>query len=236
MPLRHEPDVSHADWFARSNEDWRQLCSIGPSGFAAYARIMHPTEPPHDAQELPNVEGDLSDHLLMALGGLLAEHTSTPGDCFFGLWDGFGDLYDVAHFLSLPLRPVSRPRWRRSRRRPIAAFAKAVPEGPKVRIPARDYLLFRGPLTQAGEWAAKDNPWPDHPLWPRRRRINSPNLIWPADHAWFVATEIDLPWTGVGGSVELVRDLLASTELDVVRAEASPHLPYSRDGSPYRPD
>ncbi|MBF6222557.1 hypothetical protein IU479_31160 [Nocardia abscessus] len=29
-------------------------------------------------------------------------------------------------------------------------------DGPRLRIPARDYLLFRGPLSEAGQWAAAD--------------------------------------------------------------------------------
>ncbi|MET0999477.1 MAG: hypothetical protein ABWX73_12220 [Marmoricola sp.] len=224
MPLVHEPDVSHADWFARSDADWRQLCSIGPGGFTAYARVLHPTEPPHGPQELLNAEGDLPDEELRALCEVLASHTSTPGDCFFGLWDGF-DLFDPSPVLSVP---QSFPRLELP-----AALDAALREAPRVRIPARDYLLFRGPLAQAGDWGATEYPPELSQLGPHR--INSPNLIWPADRAWFVATEIDLPWTGVGGSAALVRDLLGAPALDVVPARASPGLPYAREGSPFRP-
>jgi hypothetical protein len=56
--------------------------------------------------------------------------------------------------------------------------------GPRVQLPGRDDLLFAGPLAAAPEvgWA--------HPLggfFPQ-----SPNLFWPQDHAWCVASEIDL--------------------------------------------
>ena len=57
---------------------------------------------------------------------------------------------------------------------------------------------------------------------------DSPNLMWPADHAWFVATEIDLPWTGIGGSADLVDDLLAEGSLDVERVEPGAHPGYWR--------
>jgi hypothetical protein len=64
----------------------------------------------------------------------------------------------------------------------------------------------------------------------RLRPINSPNLIWPADHSWFVATEIDLPWTGIAGSAELVQDLIADESLDVELIELTRQPPYWRNG------
>jgi len=93
---------------------------------------------------------------------------------------------------------------------------------PRVQIPARSYLLFRGVLHDAGRWGAAD-------LLPGRpRRINSPNLMWPSDHAWFVASEIDLPWTGIGGTAALLDDLLSTEGLDVEATELSDRLPYWR--------
>ncbi|HET9861587.1 MAG TPA: hypothetical protein VFQ19_17575 [Nocardioidaceae bacterium] len=74
----------------------------------------------------------------------------------------------------------------------------------------------------AGDWGAADLV-PGTP-----RRLNSPNLIWPADHAWFVATEIDLPWTGIGGSTALIEDLFSAQDLDVEEVEPRDDLPYSR--------
>ena len=47
------------------------------------------------------------------------------------------------------------------------------------------------------------------------RSLNSPHLMWPADHAWLVATEIDLPWTDIAGSAELVRQHMAERGLDM---------------------
>ena len=48
----------------------------------------------------------------------------------------------------------------------------------------------------------------------------SPNLWWPDDRAWCVATEIDLAWTYVGGTTALIRDVLANS--DVEAQPASP--------------
>ena len=53
------------------------------------------------------------------------------------------------------------------------AFTAEVIHNPRLHLPGRDYLLFRGPLAEAGQWGAADL----MPGWPRR--INSPNLMWP---------------------------------------------------------
>ena len=205
MPLQHEQDVSKADWFTKSGASWRQLCSFGPSGFAQYARLFHPARPGDDEtdpQSLVDVAGDLDPEVLQRLVSVLARHTLTPQDCYFALWEGFGSIYGV--------HPVGL-RHRESAVTP--AFPPHVLEGPRVSIPGRKYLLFRGPLSQAGQWGAADLTY-GHP-----RTINSPNLFWPADHAWFVATEIDVPWTGIGGSAELIRDLMSEGSFDIERVD-----------------
>jgi hypothetical protein len=47
------------------------------------------------------------------------------------------------------------------------------------------------------------------------------NLWWPADHAWCVATEIDLDSTYVGGSEACIEELLANSELEVARLDGA---------------
>lgn len=224
MPVRPEPDVSQARWFSERDEPWVQLCSIGPTGFERYARLFHPARPGADVTDphhLEDLEGHLETDVLHLLLGVLGRHTSTPHDCFFGLWDGFGDIHGSPSVAWL----VSDRRAAREAPPAIPpAFPPEVLSGPRVSIPARDYLLFRGPLDQAGEWGAADlRPGQPGP-------INSPNLMWPADRAWFVTTEIDLPWTGVGGSAELIRDLKSEKALDMEEVELMERPPYWRTG------
>lgn len=224
--LRFEPEVSHADWFARSGEPWTQLCSIGPSRFSRYARLFHPLRPgadPDDPDELVNLEGDLASEVLLRLLRVLERHTTTPQDCYFCLWEGFGDIHGG---LSVGLLYATDDPPRADGQPPVVppAFPPEVINGPRVRMPARDYLLFRGPLHEAGQWGAAD-------LLPGVvRPINSPNLMWPADHAWFVATEIDLPWTGIGGSTELIETLMADESFDIEQVEPSAAPAYWRNG------
>lgn len=194
------------------------MCTLGPSGFEKYGRILHPLPEgadEHDPDELVNVEGHLDDSHLERLLALLARHTDTPDDCLFGLWDGFGDLHG-----SPAVGFLHTGAGRKSDVPP--AFPAEFLNGPRVEIPNRSYLLFRGPLGEAGRCGAADLA-PGHP-----RSINSPNLMWPVDRAWFVASEIDVPWTGVAGSAELFDELMADPVLDTELADLESKVPYWR--------
>ena len=61
------------------------------------------------------------------------------------------------------------------------------------------------------------------------RPINSPNLMWQADQAWFVASEIDQPWTGFAGDIALADELVAHPALDVELIARSERPPYWRE-------
>jgi hypothetical protein len=125
MSLQHEPDVSKAAWFAHVDDPWVEVCSQGPRGFAQYARLFHAGDPeeddPENSRVLLNLEGDIDENSLTALIGVLARHTSTPQECFFGLWEGYGEIHRVtlvggtAHGQVLPpaLRPMffKVPEW-----------------------------------------------------------------------------------------------------------------------------
>jgi hypothetical protein len=214
MTLRPLSDVSAADWFVNDEAPLILRANLGPSGFAAYARVLHGWGGNAAGSKDDRWEGHLDDPLLKALCQDLAIHTTTPDDCFFGLWDGYGDLYggESAGFLTAFAGPVPWParpfRKARPKESPPPAFPASVLDGPKV---DNSYLLFGGKLSEAGDWGAAD--W-GHGI---RRAVNSPNLMWPADRAWFVTTNIDGTWTGIGGSTELIDDLLRDPRLEVVR-------------------
>ncbi len=71
-------------------------------------------------------------------------------------------------------------------------------------LPWRTYELFEGPIEGATCF--------------RTSRFQSPNLWWPQDRSWCVASEIDLPWTYIAGPRELVGDVLAATRLEALVA------------------
>jgi hypothetical protein len=204
VTLRPVSEVAAGDWLRGADP------FLGPTGFEAYARLLH------HADDGWRQEGHVEEGLLRLLTAVLERHTGTPDDCYFGLWDGYGELQggEAAGFLVAFSGPMRWPgrifRPERKQPPPPAAFPREVLDGPKLTLD-HDYLLFTGPLADAGLWGAAPYA-PGHP-----RDVNSPNLMWPADHAWTVTTNIDSEWTGVGGTARLVEDLLATPGLEVVR-------------------
>jgi hypothetical protein len=162
--------------------------------------------------------GNLPTRPLEALCEVLGRHTATADRCWFCLWEGYGWINGSATQMDSLWRRKTRSRrgwslpsvhWR-SRPRPSGSEGLA---GPRLRLPERTYLLFEGPLE-----AAVDMGWrpSDDAFFPQ-----SPNLFWPDDHAWCVATEIDHDSTYVAGSSALIADLLADDRLEALPVEVT---------------
>lgn len=167
----------------------------------------------------PPPDGNLPQPTLAALCQILASHTTTADRCLFCLWEGWGWVQGRPAVAAMWRLDRGEP-WPEGAARPIGRLhglhrrtrtAAVTPTGPRVRLPERNYLLFEGPLDAASEMGW----WPTEQLFDPQ----SPNLFWPADHAWCVATEIDLDSTYVGGSTELIADLLADDRLEALPAE-----------------
>lgn len=244
--LRAVTDVSPADWVADGIGSFASgVAGLVPPRFAAYARILHPARSrderpvrwaevaawagrtvhplaqfhaisrPHQGagrgpapwDEEPS-PGHLEPSLLAALCDTLARHTGATDRCWFCLWEGFGWIHG-SPAVAIMGSPGPVP----------PAFPPEVINGPRVRLPGRDYLLFSGPLEAAAGmgWQVSAD-WFDP---------QSPNLFWPDERAWLVATEIDLDSTYVGGSADLVDALLADERLEAWRAR--PTDPISDD-------
>jgi hypothetical protein len=148
--------------------------------------------------------GNLGPDVMCELYAALRDYT-TSGGCFFCLWDGYGWEQSNAATITFRAAGVSpRPAPARNIRYDVAT-------APRVSLPGRDYLLFEGPLA-----AALNTDWS-----PRGDDIHgqSPNLFWPEDHAWCVASEIDLYATLVAGPVALANALIANPALEAYRVE-----------------
>jgi hypothetical protein len=157
-------------------------------------------------------DGNLPAELLRILCATLADHTSTPSSCWFCLWDGYGWLHGspsvaiMSNHGSIPVPP---------------AFPAEVLKGPRVRLPGRDYLLFTGPLAAAPQLGWTD---PYGFFFPQ-----SPNLFWPHDHAWCVASEIDLCCTLVAGSDALAQALVDDPRLEAWRVQPADPITFDSD-------
>jgi hypothetical protein len=159
---------------------------------------------------------------------VLRRATTTPDRCWFLVWEGYGGLDD----------------------RGVTA---------RVRLPHRNYLLAYGPIESAlSPFPRKSSPslrrlqssaTPDTRrrlltrTLSRRRFLNtrtielpvdlatleSPNLWWPEDQAWIVATEIDFAWTYLGGSASLIETVIAEPRLEALRARPTDKPFYNSD-------
>jgi hypothetical protein len=101
------------------------------------------------------------------------------------------------------------------------AVPTEVLDGPRIRLPGRDYILFAGSLAAAPElgWAN-----PSGGFLPQ-----SPNLFWPQDHAWCVASEIDLFCTLIAGSEALAQALMGDPRLETWRVRPADPIAFDSD-------
>jgi len=162
---------------------------VVPGGFDAYARIDNERA------------GVLPPGAARKVLAILVRHTPDREVLWLAMWNGYGQMHGPPAMM--PLRAVTigadpseteltpPPPWPDGFMHPPLRSKNA----PLVRLPAREYLLYRGRPDQVAGW------------------MDGPNLWWPADRAWCVASEIDLPWTYIGGSKMLIADVLGDPEL-----------------------
>ena len=236
MALTPCSDLSTANWITAADQPWQQLVAFGPSGFSAYARLRFLPDPAFGGQSESDVvlaDGAPTETAqLRTAVEVLARHTTTPEDCYVCVWDGWGwtaEGGDSGSALSrepspsTPTQPMltsapppdAKPaRWIRSHDPPLA------PHAPKVVIPNRAYYLFRGSVSDVGNSRATQSG-------PARSTIGMPDpaFIWPADHAWCVANDVDPHWAGIGADTAAIDQLVAAPRLDVVLADPNENRP-----------
>lgn len=85
----------------------------------------------------------------------------------------------------------------------------------------RAYFVFRGTGEDFGR-----PPWFDAGM---GLNTQSPNLAWPEDRSWCVATEVDFDSTLVGGSAELIAAVVQSSILEAVQVTPATKLTSDAD-------
>jgi hypothetical protein len=209
------PDAQPAEWIADALRDFaKSVLSLVPGGFDAYVRVFHPARMRSGE---PVTWADIADAnarqahpgmQLNALTGIESIYDPQPG--VFEIAPEVGQLErDLARALADTLRPhtTTHDRCFFGVWCGFGGLRDDVRSAPTFVTPGREYHLMTGPIEAAAERVEVP---------PTRR---SPNLWWPADRAWCVATEIDLNSTYVGCSNACREDLLA---LDVEAFEIDP--------------
>ena len=227
-------DASPADWILERLSPRRpEVGSLVPTGFAAYARILHRAWTFDDGRRTPIRWSELAARAAMGLGvatwfedlekavddaiesplvgsltgaevsalvDLLEPHVDAGGACWFAYWEGYAWLQGP------PAVATLRSRDRADHLPETPEAGSGIGPAARVAIPDRPMVMHRGSLSAA---AALCPPPVDQ----------SPNLWWPQDRRWCVASEIDFTSTYVAGSEALVEAVLGDSRLESVRAD-----------------
>jgi hypothetical protein len=194
-------------------------------------------------------EGELDGDLVAVLASHLAAHTATPHAGVAGLWEGWGGLVgfvgqtpsrgflmfsDDPHHLAMLDRSTHDP-FNNGFRTPTwqeGILSREISEGPRLRLPDRDHILFR-----AGADAFADPEWMLHVPWRDRPAeahgfppsAQSPSLIWPDDRTWVMVSEVDYDSTIVAGSPELIRAICTDPRLEALVLRENADLTWDAD-------
>ncbi|MEU4545613.1 hypothetical protein [Nonomuraea dietziae] len=198
---------------------WAEVCALTgriPHALMQWAAVSSPASGTAGWDEGDVRVGGLAPAALAALIDVLEPFTGAQ-DCFHALWEGWGwvdgsglAIFSFSDDGRVERAPAAEPG--------VPAEVWALP---RLRLPDRDYLLFRGPLRSAMAMG-----WHGSPLW---FEPQSPSLLWPADRSWCVGTEIDFDSTLVGGSAELVAAVLAAPGLEAWPVQPGDDLSASGD-------
>lgn len=183
--------------------------------------------------DVPGI-GRLALEQLAQLAPLLAARTTTPADVTVGIWAGWADLRPGSGAVLFSATGMDAAAARDAEQAFLAEvsasvdpeIAAAVMQGPRLVLPGREYVLLAADVHEFADpgWATTAGIG-----WHGAFTGPTPNLLWPADRAWFLATEIDFDSTLIGGSRELLDDILANRQLEAAEVTEDTDLGWTGD-------
>jgi hypothetical protein len=209
-------EIEAADWIRRRLHPFAQdVGAVVPTGFEAYARVFHPawmnsanlSGPPAEVRwsEIAEATGR-TVHPEMQFHAI-ARSSASPLELDPRIQEprlGVLSERQIGELTGLLSRHTTTPDacwlclWDGYGH--LGASTGLAFSALRVRLPGRDHLIFRGSVADARGWE------------------EGPNLWWPDDRAWCVASEIDFPYTYIGGTRELVEEILAHPGLESLPA------------------
>jgi len=194
--------------------------SVIPVGFEAYARVFHPAQrTPHSGEMAVSVpwgavvkwSGSIL-HPEMQWEAISQSRAITTNE---QPWDEDPEVGQMPTETRSALVDVLAPQtstpdlswvcfWEG-----FAGIREFLPSVPRVQVPHRSYVLVHATVKRVGDGPLLVGP----PL-----RDLGPNLWWPDDRSWCVASEIDFRWTYVGGSAECIQAVLRHERLEALPA------------------
>ncbi len=199
--VRPASTVASAGWLARSCRGAPgTVGALVPNEYESVLRVFPP--PPH-----PDEWWALYHGVYDVVASIGARHTSSPDRAWFAIWEGHGFDTATTHIaVRGPLDAdaqrslrAQRDALREQDRRRNAAIRTALDELPRLDRPDRTYVLLEGPVSAVTE--LRDPGSVDGASW------RHPDLFWPDDRRWFVATDVDFWSLYIGGDTAFVREL-----------------------------
>lgn len=222
--ILHPVKVGKESWITWAEVARRAGTELGPT--SAWWRVAGAEHRTDHLEHCPDV-GNLEERSFDALLENLLSESGADAECVVAVWHGFGHITGARSIFGwsqeAPLTPWQKwgpVRWLRglmrlrsphsfTRESPPGPYPPEVLDGPTLELPHREYFTFasthatvHGPC-RYDQWAEGD-----------REGWQSPQLLWPLDRAWCVATEIDYDSTLVGGSAALIGRILADPRLE----------------------
>lgn len=203
-PASNEAGVAMA---AACRGEWWTVGWLVPEGHARYVRLAAPDP---DADDW----WDRYRELFGTIAEVGSAHTATPDRAWFGIWEGYGwETSITMHAFAGEgdgaderLREQLRARARAEDARRHELVRSGLRTLPRFELPARAYYLLEGPVAAVAELRE-----PGFPV-----RWQRPDLFWPDDGAWHVATDVDVWSLYVGGTGRFVTDLVAAVPAPAV--------------------
>ncbi len=200
--VRPAGTVAPTEWIGRSCQgDWWTVGALVPNQYESLLRVYAPD---------PCLDDWWSTYrdLYEVVASIGERHTSSPHRAFFAIWEGHGFVNATSHVAwwdppvddaDRQARDAERARLRDLDRRRNAAIRTALAQVPSFNRPHRTYYLVEGPVMAVTELR--------YPQWEDWR---NPDLFWPDDRRWFVATDVDFWSLYIGGSSDFIAELAQS--------------------------
>lgn len=213
---RSANDVAQADWVVAGVRGFAEsVLSLVPAGFPAYVRVFHPMRIDQSRMSWAEIA---HTHGKRVHPGMQAHAIGAPDQAAL---ETAGQLdRDVAASLVRVLaHHTSTPDscwfavWEG-----FGGLPRTVADAPAFLLPNRRYHLLTSPIDAALD-DALDRPF----------GYRSPNLWWPDDKAWLVATEIDLHSTYVGCTDACSADVLATSEIEALEVSPDTGITFDSD-------
>ncbi|MGE5102918.1 MAG: hypothetical protein ACM3SX_23270 [Deltaproteobacteria bacterium] len=226
-------DVDEAQWIRLGLHPFAQdVGSLVPPGFDEYARIFHPAD--RDGahvmwRDIARSNGRVM-HPEVQFGPVSGSWTKSPDP---SLWTAppktgtlpiefVGALNDVLSARTLDADECRFAIWTGW------TFDEELRTARRFKLPHREYYVTVGPLQVALDG-----------VYGPGFSYQSPSMWWPEDHSWFVSTDVDLAYSYMGASRDVIAAVVAHPKIEAMRVQRGHRITWDADrinpsvGSPH---